>query len=81
MYENYNSFTNPLYRQRISVQQAQQIALQRIPGQILHVDMDMENGTLIYEIFILTSGNRVYEVEINGRTGRVLKIEEENDFD
>lgn len=41
----------------------------------------MENGILVYEIFILTSQNRVYEVEINGRTSRVLKIEEENDFD
>ncbi|KAB2488051.1 PepSY domain-containing protein [Priestia endophytica] len=81
MYEDYSSYTNPIYRQRISIQQAQQIALQRIPGQILHVDMDMENGILVYEIFILTSQNIVYEVEINGKTGRVLKIEEENDFD
>ncbi|MFP3727795.1 PepSY domain-containing protein [Priestia filamentosa] len=81
MYENYNPYTTPIYRQRISIQQAQQIALQRVPGQILHVDMDLENGILVYEIFILTSQNRVYEVEINGKTGRVLKIEEENDFD
>jgi len=81
MYENYDANINPMYRQRISMQQAQQIALQRIPGQILHVDMEMEDGMLVYEIFILTSQNRIYEVEISGRTGRILKIEEENDFD
>jgi uncharacterized membrane protein YkoI len=81
MYENYDANINAMYRQRISTQQAQQIALQRIPGQILHVDMEMEDGMLVYEIFILTSQNRIYEVEISGRTGRILKIEEENDFD
>ncbi|WP_111441106.1 PepSY domain-containing protein [Psychrobacillus insolitus] len=71
----------PLYSQRITPQQAIQISLQRIPGQVLHVDMDMDNGTLVYEVFILTSQNRIYEVEVNAKTGIIRKIEEENDFD
>ncbi len=71
----------PLYSQLITPQQAQQIALQRIPGQVLHLDMEMENGTLVYEVFILTSQNRIYEVEINAKTGIIYNIEEENDFD
>lgn len=78
MYQNYQS---PMFRQRISLQQAQEIALKRVPGQILHVDMDLEHGVLVYEIFILTSQNRIFEVEILAKTGRILKIEEENDFD
>ncbi|MDM5233761.1 PepSY domain-containing protein [Lysinibacillus pakistanensis] len=45
----------PSYNQRFSPQQAMQIAVQRVPGQIIHYGMDMENGTLVYEIFILTS--------------------------
>ena len=44
-------------------------------------DMDMDNGTLVYEVFILTSQNRIYEVEVNAKTGIIRKIEEENDFD
>ena len=71
----------PLYNQRISPQQAMQIAIQRVPGQVIHYGMDMENGTLIYEIFILTPQNRIYEVEVNAKTGVIRKIEEENDFD
>ena len=66
--------------QRISSQQAQQITLVRVPGQVLHVDLDMENGVLVYEVYILTAQNRVYEVEINARTGRIIKVEQENDF-
>lgn len=80
----YGVFYNSPYamnRQRVSMQEAMQIALQRIPGQILYVDMEMENGTLIYEFFILTQQNRIFEVEVNSRTGRIIKIEEEDDFD
>ncbi|WP_368655006.1 PepSY domain-containing protein [Ornithinibacillus sp. 4-3] len=69
-----------MYRQRLTAQQAQEIALQRIPGQILHVDMDLEHGVFVYEVFILTAENRIYEVEVNANTGNIIKIEEE-DFD
>ncbi|HDR7533208.1 TPA: PepSY domain-containing protein [Bacillus cereus] len=82
MYNNfYHGSPQPAYRQRITMQQAQEIALKRVPGQILHVDMDLENGVLVYEVFILTSENRIFEVEILAKSGRILKIEEENDFD
>ncbi|NSL53263.1 PepSY domain-containing protein [Bacillus sp. P2(2020)] len=71
----------PVYRQRITKEQAQEIALSHVPGEILHVDMDLENGVLVYEVFILTQDNRIIEVEILAKSGRVLKIEQENDFD
>ncbi|WP_246206613.1 PepSY domain-containing protein [Virgibacillus ihumii] len=67
-----------MFRQRLTMQQAQDIALQRIPGQVLHVDMDLEHGVLVYEIFILTSQNRVYEVEVNANSGNVIKVEQED---
>lgn len=79
MYNGYPYYNYANYRQRLTVEQAVEIALQRIPGQVLHVDLEMENGTLIYEVFILTPQNRVFEVEINAKTGTVIKIEEEND--
>ena len=63
------------------MQQAQEIALARVPGQIVHIDMDLEHGVLVYEIFILTSDNRLFEVEILAKSGRILKVEEEDDAD
>jgi hypothetical protein len=37
---------------------------------------------MIYpEFFILTSENRILKVEILAKPRRILKIEEENDFD
>ncbi|XJZ28937.1 PepSY domain-containing protein [Bacillota bacterium Lsc_1132] len=43
--------------------------------------MDLEHGVLVYEIFILTPQHRIFEVEILAKNGRIIKIEEENDFD
>lgn len=82
MYGNtYNYVHFPMFRQRISSQQAQEIALKRVPGQIIHVDMDLENGVMIYEVFILTPQNKIVEVDVVAKSGMILKIEEENDFD
>ena len=82
MYENYHHGNpTPMYRQRITKKQAQEIALKRVPGKILHVDMDLENGVLVYEVFILTPENRIFEVEILAKSGRIIKIDEENDFE
>ncbi|MFC5466060.1 PepSY domain-containing protein [Lederbergia graminis] len=82
MFENYFHYNQaPMYRQRITKQQAQDIALKRVPGTVLHVDMDLENGVLVYEVFILTPDNRIFEVEILAKSGRIIKVEQENDFD
>lgn len=81
MYGNYYQVPGRVTRQRVSMQQAQEIALARVPGQIVHVDMELEHGVLVYEIFIMTSDNRLFEVEILAKSGRILKVEEEDDVD
>ena len=78
-YHAYNPAQTP--RQRITMEQAKEIARKRVPGTVQHVDMDLENGVLVYEVFILTADNRIYEVEIVAKSGQILKIEQENDFD
>jgi uncharacterized membrane protein YkoI len=55
-----------------------QIALQQVPGQVLRVELDYENGILIYEVYIRTTYG-IYEVNVDATTGQVLKIESEND--
>ena len=70
-----------MHRQRITMQQAQEIALQRVPGKVMHVDMDLENGVLVYEVFIMTPQGMIFEVEILAKNGKILKIDQENDHD
>lgn len=71
----------PMYNQRITMRQAQEIALQRVPGRVMHVDMDLENGVLVYEVFIMTAEGMIYEVEVLARNGQILKVDRENDYD
>lgn len=64
---------------RINSEAAIQIALQRVPGQVIKVELDYENGILVYEIDIRTPSG-VYEVHVNADTGQIIKVEREDDW-
>jgi uncharacterized membrane protein YkoI len=53
------------------------IASQRVPGDVIEVELEDEERVLVYEIKILTDGGRVREIKIDARTGAVLEIEDE----
>lgn len=63
----------------ISMEEAQNIALERVPGataQDMSIELDHDDGWYIYEGDILY--NRMeYEFEIDANTGNILKWEEE----
>ncbi|HEY8422200.1 MAG TPA: PepSY domain-containing protein [Thermoclostridium sp.] len=66
-------------RYRINSETAIQIALQQVPGQVLKVELDDDDGLLVYEIDIRTQSG-VYEVHVNATTGQILKIEREDNW-
>nr|WP_298724548.1 PepSY domain-containing protein [uncultured Steroidobacter sp.] len=53
------------------------IASQQVPGDVIEVELENEQGTLIYEIKILTGNGRVREVKIDARSGAVVEIEDD----
>lgn len=53
------------------------IANKEVPGDVIEVELEDEREALVYEIKILTGTGRVREVEIDARTGKVLKIEDD----
>ena len=53
------------------------IATERVPGDVLKVKLERESFGFKYEVKILTGGGRVREVEVDARTGRILKIEDD----
>lgn len=53
------------------------IAAGRVPGDILEVELEDEHGRLIYDLKILAKNGRVREVEIDARSGAVLKVEDD----
>lgn len=53
------------------------IAQAKVPGDVVKVELDYETWGIKYEVKILTPSGRVREVEINARTGAIIKIEDD----
>jgi uncharacterized membrane protein YkoI len=53
------------------------IAQERVPGDVIEVELENKHGALVYEIKVLTESGRVREIKIDARQGTVLKIEDD----
>ena len=53
------------------------IAQEKVPGDVIEVELESKRDALVYEIKVLTQSGRVREVKIDARTGTVLKIEDD----
>jgi uncharacterized membrane protein YkoI len=53
------------------------IAQEKVPGDVIEVELESKRGALVYEIKVLTQSGRVREVKIDARNGTVLKIEDD----
>lgn len=70
------SYNNQPYNRysRISIEDAMSIAMEQIPGEIVKVELDTEDGILVYEVDIMTAQGIKYEMEIDAQTGRIVKL-------
>lgn len=69
-----DTWDNPAYSRRITQQTAVEIALSQAAGEVINVDLELENGLLVYEVFILTPSG-LYEVKVDANTGAIVEIE------
>jgi uncharacterized membrane protein YkoI len=46
-------------------------------GEILDLELEVEDGLRVYEFEILTDDSRLIEVEVNAATGEILEVEDE----
>jgi uncharacterized membrane protein YkoI len=56
---------------KVSMEEAEKIALKKVDGRVTDVEADMENGILVYELDI-NQGQKEYDVEVDANTGEVL---------
>ena len=47
-------------------------------GKVLEVEFEREDNGYIYEIEILDKDNKIWELEVDAVTGKLLKVEEED---
>lgn len=53
------------------------LAQKHVPGEIVKVELEHDDGRLHYEIKILSSTGRVREVKLDARTAALMKIEDD----
>ncbi|WP_299898961.1 PepSY domain-containing protein [uncultured Ruegeria sp.] len=65
----------------LTLQQAIEIALQEVSGEVQEAEFEDENRMKIYEVEILDASGQEFEVEIAADTGAVIEVEAEDEDD
>ena len=50
----------------------------KVPGKVIEVELELEDGVLVYEFKIVTPGGRLMEVEADAATGKIQKVEDDD---
>ena len=66
---------------KITMQQAEAIALQKVPGTIIDRDLEKEKGRLQYAFDIRDANGKLFDVEVDAKTGKILKAVEDTEDD
>jgi uncharacterized membrane protein YkoI len=51
------------------------IAAQRLPGDVVKVELESEKGRITYELRVLGKNGHIREIEIDAKSGAVLRID------
>ena len=63
----------------LTEEQIIEIALEEIPGEVLEVELETEDGMQVYEVELLDEDGTEFELILAADTGDILEIEEEDD--
>lgn len=66
---------------KITSEESESIALKEVKGDVIDNELDEENGTVVYSLEITDDQGVEHEVEIDAKTGEVLKKEKDDDAD
>ncbi|NIO40258.1 MAG: peptidase [Burkholderiales bacterium] len=67
-----------LEKATVSPSQARKIALQRVPGSILKMDLETNSmGVMSYEFEVATRDGKQLDVEVDATSGRIIEVEQD----
>jgi uncharacterized membrane protein YkoI len=67
---------------KVTMEQARATALQKVPGKIVHEELEHEKGRWIYSIEVRPAGEtgkHIKEVNLDANSGDVVEIGDENE--
>ncbi|MUV37006.1 uncharacterized protein JNUCC1_00812 [Lentibacillus sp. JNUCC-1] len=65
----------------LTSEESETIALKEVKGDVIENELDDENGTVVYSLEIRDDQGVEHEVEVDAKTGDVLKVEKDDDDD
>lgn len=63
----------------LPLDQVLKVLREHVAGELIEMQLEVEDGVLIYEFDLVSPEGRLFEVEIDAATGRLLQIEEDED--
>lgn len=66
---------------KITPEQARKIATDRVAGTIVEEELEREDGKLVYSIEIRDANQKVFDVEVDAKSGAIVNVEEEFEDD
>lgn len=64
---------------KITKEEAQAIALKKVPGEVIESEIEKEKGKLIWSFDIRAENGKIMDVEVDANTGTILKVEEDTE--
>ena len=64
---------------KITEEQATKTALEKVPGTVNEVELEDENGTIVYGIEVVSTDGTQQDVKVDAQTGKVVKVEADDD--
>ncbi len=52
-------------------------AARHVPGEVIEVELDEDDGHLLYELKVLSRSGAVRELKLDARTGALLSVEDD----
>jgi uncharacterized membrane protein YkoI len=53
------------------------VAVRRVPGDVVKVELERDDGRLTYEVKVLAENGRVREIKLDARDGSLIEIEDD----
>jgi uncharacterized membrane protein YkoI len=63
---------------KISLDSAMKEALKQVQGKVLRVELENENGYLVYGVEIAKPDRQIVDVKVDAGNGKILKINQDN---
>lgn len=60
---------------KIDMNKAMRLALEQVPGSVIAVELDIDEGIVYWELEVRSTSGALYDVEIDANSGRIIEVD------